>query len=281
MNWSTVQTFITNNTKYVVGIATIVFAVMAYSNVVTKFSEADATVRRMQEGFNVQLNENAKKVELLGQQLGDTKTYIASTKYLTDPNFFVKLFSSDARTQKRMYDSVMALIPDVVRKEFDRVKEKPKEIGVTNVVIDSVLIEVKVGNSVRFARGSLTYKPDSNAYALHLYKDVIEITDVRGDVHEDGFLLQTVTARSKLTGQVFDVTTSRNFVNWEKSPWDWRPAAFLFVGPSWHYDGGRAPDLTAGIEWIKLKGSSWEWTVFRGEITPIGMTLRTGLIYKF
>lgn len=281
MNWNTIQEFITKNTKYVVGVATIVFAVLAYSNVVTKLSEADATMQRMREGFNVQLNENAKKMEMMGQQLGDTKTYIASTRYLTDPGFFTRLFSSDARTQKHMYDSVMALIPDVVRKEFDRVKEKPKEIGVTNVVIDSVLIEVKVGNSVKFARGSLTYKPDSNAYALHLYKDVIEITDVRGEVHEDGFLLQTVTAKSKLTGQEFDVTTSRNFVNWEKSPWDWRPSAFLYLGPSWHYDGGRAPDVTAGIEWIKLKGSSWEWTVLRGEITPVGMTLRTGFNYKF
>ena len=281
MTLTDVTKYIATNTKYVLGIAVIVFGVLAYSNLAGRFSNAEAMVRDLKNGFNVQMNDNAKRVEMLGQQLGDTKTYIASTKYLTDPNFFVRLFSSDARTQKHMYDSVMALIPDVVRKEFDRVKEKPKEIGVTNVVIDSVLIEVKVGNSVKFARGSLTYKPDSNAYALHLYKDVIEITDVRGEVHEDGFLLQTVTARSKLTGQVFDVTTSRNFVNWEKSPWDWAPSAFLFGGPTWKYNGGRTIDITAGVDWVKLTKGSWQWTALRGEITPQGLGVRTGINYKF
>jgi hypothetical protein len=281
MNWAFVQSFVVNNFKYVALIAVFVIVLLAIDDIRGKVTNTASMIDRLEQGYEVSMNKTAHKVEMLGQKIQNTDDYIASTKYLTDPGFFSRLLSQNAREQKRMYDSVLALIPAAVRQEFDRTGEKPHEIGVTNVVIDSVLIEVKVGNSVKFARGSLMFVPDSNMYRLSLYKDVIEITDVRGEMHEDGFLLSTVTARSKLTGQTFDVTSSRNFLNWEKPAWDWRPSAFLFAGPMWKYDGGRAPDLIAGVEWIRYKMGSWEWVGLHGEITPVGVALRTGITYKF
>lgn len=273
--------FVQKNTMYVMGIVLVVFAVMGYNTLVTKVSNAESTVERMRDGFNVQFNQNAQRVELLGQRLGNTETYIAGTRYLTDPGFFSRLFSSNAREQKRLYDSILTVIPQAVREEFAKNHDKPTEIGVTNVVIDSVLVEVKVGNSVKFARGSLLFVPDSNLYRLTLYKDIIEITDVRGVLQSDGFLMTAVTARSKLTGQPLEVTSMRNFINWETSHWDLRPEAFLLLGPTWKYDGTRAPDVQAGMQWIKYKSGDWEWTALRGDITPVGVSLRTGLTYKF
>jgi hypothetical protein len=281
MTWADAAGYTAKNFKYIVALVALVLAVLAYSDIVKRVSNTDATVSRLEQGFNVKLDHNTGKVEMLGQKLDSTNTYIASTSYLTDPSFLPRLFSSNAREQKRQYDSVMALIPTVVSKEFAKTKEKPHEIGVTNVVIDSVQVEVKVGNSVKFARGSLTFVADSNLYRLSLYKDVIEITDIRGEVHEDGFLLSAVTARSKLTGQTYDVTASVNFLNWEKSPWDWTPSAYLFGGPTWKYDGGHAVDVTGGVEWIRFTKGSWQWTALRGEITPLGIGVRTGLTYKF
>jgi hypothetical protein len=281
MSWAFVQTFVTNNFKYVVFMVALVLLVLAYDDIRDKVTTTQSTVEHLEQGFDVKLNRTANKVEMLGQRLDSNGTYIASTRYLTDPGFFSRLISANAREQKRMYDSVLALIPEAVRLEFNRTSEKPREIGVTNVVIDSVLIEVKVGNSVKFARGSLLYVADSNLYKLSLYRDVIEITDIRGEVHDDGFLLSTVTAKSKLTGESFDVVASHNFLNWEKSAWDLRPSAFLFAGPMWKYDGGRAPDVIGGIEWIRYKMGSWEWIALHGEVTPVGVALRTGITYKF
>lgn len=235
----------------------------------------------VQQGINVHYNEVAKKIELQGQKLDSMGTALAATHYLMDPNFFNKLFSQAARDQAKFRDSILNLIPLSVSNEFRKAGLNVAEVGTTILVVDSVLIEVKVGNSVKFTRGYLTYNPQGNKYTLGLYKDSIEIVEVRSKPQDDGRLLSTVTARSKLTGQQFQATSDRYLLDWEQSPWDYHPYIVGGTGITLPYDqtGFKGYGYFGG-DWLKYTGREINWNAIQLRATPEGLHVTTGLSYK-
>lgn len=290
--WTMVYDFVTKHFRFVVSVcaftAVLLICVAGYEAVVDvipslKGDIAHTVAMTVTNGIDAKFDAVTGKIDVQGAKLDSVGTAISGVKYLNDPGFMSRLFSGSAREQHAAYDSILALIPQSVRDEFAKQGQKPAEVGVTNIVIDSVLIKVKVGNSVKFARGSLTFNADSNSYTLDLYKDVIELVDVRGEPQENGLLISTVTAKSLLTGQTFQVQSNRNIISWPTPPVaDWHPYVFGYVGPQWRFtDGKLVPTGELGVQWITLNLNQWQWHVLKGSITPQGFNAMTGLSYKF
>ena len=292
LTWQAVYDFVTKHFRFVVAVcsftAVLLICIAGYEAVVDvipsiKGDIAHTVAMTVNNGIDAKFDAVTGKIDVQGAKLDSMGTAISGVSYLKDPGFISRLFSGSAREQHQAYDSILALIPQSVSNEFAKQGQKPAEVGVTNIVIDSVLIKVKVGNSVKFARGSLTYSADSNAYTLDLYKDTIELIDVRGEPQDNGLLISTVMAKSLLTGQIFQVQSNRNIINWPTpSLADWHPYVFGYIGPQWRFtDGKLVPSGELGVRWITLNLSQWQWQVLQGSITPQGLNAMTGLSYKF
>jgi len=271
--------------NYIFAIIVIIGLIFAYNFVKNELSTViqNGMVNAVQNNLSVQYNDLAKKLEVQGQRLDSNGTYLAQVQYLSDPGFFTKLFSKEAREQAKFRDKILSSIPDVVKESFKKYDQKPAEVGVTQVLLDSAYFEVRVGNSVKFARGALTYRvgPDTIPYySLELYADTLEIQDVRSTPQEDGTLLSIVTAKSKLTGKQYNATSNRYILEWGQSPWDLRPTVGIESGAKFKYEGGVVPDIEGNVSWIKYDNDKWIWNVLKGIATPDGLSVRTSVQYR-
>ena len=272
-----------SNVKYVVVLALLCvvsyFVYYQVVNTVPTWLEHKIT-QSVQNGIDIRYNEFAQKIEVQGKKLDTLGSVLANTHYVVSPGMLEQLFSKQAREQKQYRDSLLALIPKVVATEFKNAGVRPGELGVTTVVVDSVYIEVQVGNSAKFTRGYLKYVPEGNKYVLNLYPDSIDIVEVRSKPQEDGTLLSTVTARSRLTGAQYKAESNRYFLDWEDPKWDFHPYITGGVGIMLPYDNGLRGSGFAGLDWIQYKDHYWDWRVAQFQARPDGLHIETKIAYK-
>lgn len=234
----------------------------------------------VKQGMDIQYNSLLNKIEMQGHMI-DSVNAVSSTRYLESSNWLTNLFSNERRAMDRMRDSILASIPKAVSAEFKKNKKDVVEVGITDVVIDSLVIEVKIGNSVKFVRGALTYDKENQSYRLELYKDIIEITEARGEIQDDGMLLSTVSAKSKLTGQQFPAMSTKYMVDWP-SRWDWNVYGVAYAGPTlpWN-NGGIGVTGGLGLDWISYGGPRYNWNILQLRANPNGLAITTQMRYKF
>jgi hypothetical protein len=235
----------------------------------------------VQAGLDVEYNAISNKLEVNGHKLDSLGTIIAGTHYLDDPNFLQTLFSNQAKHDKKFRDSILSLIPAVVSNEFKKYGASLTEVGQTLVITDTVLVRVKVGNSIKFVKGSLTYIPDSNLYELYLKADTIEITDVRSNVKENGQLLTSITAKSRLTGTQLTAFSDRYFIDWGTTRWDFSPFLVAGVGGRTSYDNLKPLlSLSGGLDWVQYNGDMVKWTALKLRANHDGLSLETEFKYR-
>lgn len=272
-----------SNLKYIVGLVLLCsigwFVYYHATTTVPKWLE-HKIAQSVQNGLDVHYNEFAQKIEIQGKKLDTLGTILANTHYVVSPGLLEQLFSKQAREQKQYRDSLLALIPAVVSEEFKKAGVTPGELGTTTVVVDSVYIEVQVGNSAKFSRGYLKYVPESNKYVLNLYPDSIDIVEVRSKPQEDGTLLSTVTARSRLTGTQYKAESNRYFLDWEDPKWNFHPYVTGGTGVLLPYDSGLRGSGFVGADWIQYNGRSLNWNVFQFQARPDGLHIETKVSYQ-
>lgn len=240
-------------------------------------------VSAVQHNLDIKYNQLADKIEVQGKKLDSNGTYLSNVKYLTDPGFFTKLFSKDARDAAKFRKELLSTIPTTVQEAFTQYKTKPAEIGVTQVVLDSAYFEVKVGNSIKFVRGALTYHMGTDSvpyYSLALFSDTLEIQEVRSKPQPDGTLVSIVTAKSKLTGHQYQVTSNRYILDWDEPAWNFRPELQLLGGPKFQYNGTTVPYIEGRLNWLQYHKDPWTWDVLQGAVTPDGVTTTTSIRYR-
>lgn len=273
----------TINLKYIIGsilvLALVGFTYYHAANTIPTWLE-HKIAQSVQNGIDVRYNEFAQKIEVQGKKLDTLGTVLANTHYVISPGLLEQLFSKQAREQKQYRDSLLTLIPQVVSGEFKKAGVTPGELGTTTVVVDSVYIEVQVGNSAKFSRGYLKYVPEGNKYVLNLYPDSIDIVEVRSKPQEDGTLLSSVTARSRLTGTQYKAESNRYFLDWEDPKWNFHPYVTGGIGVMLPYDNGLRGSGFIGADWIQYKDHYWKWDVFQFQARPDGLHIETKLSYK-
>jgi hypothetical protein len=189
-----------------------------------KRTEYDA---EMLKNLNAKFDEQNKKIEIQGKQLSDSLSSQATINYISSQSAIKRLFSKEARDQQEEYNKVLNSIPEVIKKELNKTGENIDNISHIGVQIDSLDVLVEIGKDANFKRGYLKLEKDSTGkeyYHLHLFSEEIEIVEVRTEPAEDGREYSYVTAKSKLTGQVYKTKQTvfpivNNKSGFRISPW--------------------------------------------------------------
>lgn len=167
--------------------------------------QADITAA-LQHDIAVKFDEQNKKLEVQGKLLSDSASARATVDYIAHRNWLQRLLSSEARKQEQQYQQILSSIPPVIQHELAITGAKPDNIAHIGVQIDSLDVLVEIGKDADFKRGYLKLQHDSSGheyYRLHLYADQIDIVEVRTAETPDGLQYSYVTAKSKLTGQIY------------------------------------------------------------------------------
>jgi hypothetical protein len=185
----------------------VVFCILLYFGITNKANQIkDDLATALSNNIDIKLNEFNKKLEVQGYTLSDSMSSLATVHYLQHQSWIKSLFSEEARQQEAQYKEIIKNIPPVIAAELTKLNEKPDNIAHIGVQIDSFDVLVEIGKNAEFKRGYLKLEIDSTKkqfYHLHLYQDELEIVEVRTEPQSDGIEYSFVTAKSKLTGQIY------------------------------------------------------------------------------